>query len=166
MKKVDVQQFIGIKINRLTCIGEALPRSKNTYIQCLCDCGNEDEVQLSLWRSNKWKSCGCLALELSQRSFPKHGLSYTVEYSIWAGMMARCYNKDNRLYHRYGGRGIKVCDRWKDSPKNFVEDMGLRPNSELSIDRINNDGNYESSNCRWATFLEQQKNKSKKVLCS
>ena len=81
------------------------------------------------------------------------------EYNAWVGIKRRCLNVNDASYHNYGGRGIKVCNRWKDSFKNFWDDMGKRPSKKHSIDRINNDGNYEPNNCRWATDLQQMRNK-------
>jgi hypothetical protein len=88
-----------------------------------------------------------------------HNLSHTVEYGIWKGIKRRCYNQHEKGYKYYGGRGIVVCDRWLDSFEAFLSDMGQRPPGDLSIDRINNDGDYEPSNCRWATRSEQARNK-------
>lgn len=90
----------------------------------------------------------------------KHGMWNTTEYHIWQGMRQRCQNLNYHGYKRYGGRGIKVCDRWQ-SFVNFFEDMGFRPSKLYSIDRINNDGNYEPENCRWATKEQQFSNRSK-----
>lgn len=90
----------------------------------------------------------------------KHSKNNTTEYYVWSHMKARCYNPNNKKYHRYGGRGITVCDRWKNSFLNFYEDMGDRPEGKNQIDRINNDGNYEPTNCRWVTYAENNRNRS------
>lgn len=88
-------------------------------------------------------------------------ISKLPEYNVWKNMVDRCYNPQNKDYKYYGARGISVCDRWVNSVHNFVSDMNLRPSAGHSIDRINNDGNYEPSNCRWATIKEQNANKRK-----
>lgn len=95
----------------------------------------------------------------------KHPRRYLYpEFIPWEGMLGRCYTKSDVAYHRYGGRGIKVCARWRMSFDNFRKDMGPRPSKKHSIDRINNDGNYEPGNCRWATMAEQHRNKRNSVL--
>lgn len=90
----------------------------------------------------------------------EHGMTRTAEYQAWVSMRSRCYRKSYHLYRRYGGRGIVVCEQWLNSFEDFYADMGNRPSSRHSLDRINNDGNYEPGNCRWATTLEQGRNKS------
>lgn len=99
-----------------------------------------------------------------RRGTEKHGGYYTPEYSIWMGMIQRCTNSNNMNYKYYGARGIKVCDRWLLSFRNFLADMGSRPSSEHLIDRINNDGNYEPSNCKWNTSKIQNYNRRPKSL--
>lgn len=103
----------------------------------------------------RWRKGDSLAYPILK--LEQHGLSKTPEHSSWKSMKARCYNKNNAEYYRYGGRGIKVCDRWLHSLPNFVADMGKRPDG-MSLDRIDPYGNYEPSNCRWATAQQQNRN--------
>ena len=91
-----------------------------------------------------------------------HSLSYTKEYNCWRNIKSRCYNENNKRYDDYGGRGIKVCDRWLESVENYVEDMGFPPFKEAQVDRIDNDAGYSKENCRWATPQENSLNKRKK----
>jgi len=92
-----------------------------------------------------------------------HGMCYSREYGAWHAMKQRCYNYNNSNYNYYGGRGIIVCDRWRYSFENFIEDMERKPSLDHSLDRINNDGNYEPENCRWATLSEQNSNRRRLV---
>lgn len=139
------------------------PRAK-TFWKCKCDCGNITIVSAYELRKGLTKSCGCLRKKNASQLYVKHGLSrfpdgtIRPEFNAWVGIKTRCYNKNRPEYKRYGGRGIKVCDRWKDSFENFLEDMGERPSPRHSIDRIDVDGDYEPSNCRWATDEMQSRN--------
>lgn len=125
---------------------------------CICDCGNFKIVSGCKLKSGNTKSCGCLQRE----SRITHGRSSTKLYKSWSVMINRCINPNCPSYPDYGGRGITVCDRWKYSFENFLEDMGERPEG-MSLDRKDNDGNYEPSNCRWATGTQQEFNKRVRI---
>lgn len=130
---------------------------------CKCDCGTEKEIDgYSLTRGMS-TSCGCFKAENLSLLYKTHGQSRrTAEYNIWGGMIQRCTNEKNDSYPRYGGRGIKVCDRWagENGFENFYFDMGPRPGPEYSLDRYPNNetGDYGPENCRWATKKEQARN--------
>lgn len=132
------------------------------YAPCLCECGKTVTVQVSALHSGKTKSCGCLGRELTQRRNTKHGAYESPLYHIWINMIARCYDAASEAYARYGGRGIKVCQRWLDPAEgihNFSQDIGPRPSASHTLDRKNNNGDYEPDNCRWATKVEQSRNR-------
>lgn len=130
--------------------------------RCKCDCGNEHLVQSGYLIRGDIKSCGCLYADERGTWCLKHGKSKTPEYNVWNGMMSRCYNEKTVHFEHYGGRGISVCYRWHDF-ECFLEDMGKRP-ARAQIDRIDSDGNYEPSNCRWVTTTEQSRNRKGIVL--
>jgi len=138
---------------------------------CLCTCGNTTKVPAQRLNSGSTKSCGCLKKSVLGNTTRTHGransrISGYVDktYGVWQAMRARCKNKNRLDYHRYGGRGITVCKRW-DSFQNFVADMGEVPEGK-TLDRINNDGNYEPDNCQWATRKEQVYNSTKVKMIS
>ena len=108
----------------------------------------------------KRKSCGCKAGELISAGNRTHGMSNTRPWNIWRSILARCENPNHEHYGRYGGRGIKVCAPWRKSFTTFWRDMQAGYRDDLTIERINNDGNYEPGNCRWATYMEQGRNKA------
>ena len=124
---------------------------------CKCDCGNTCEVLSSPLKSGRTKSCGCLIHESSNST---HNLSGTRLYRIWQAMKNRCFNSKCPYYKHYGGRGIAVCEEWKNNFEMFYEwAMANGYKEDLTIDRINNDGGYEPNNCRWATRKQQQLNR-------
>jgi hypothetical protein len=119
---------------------------------CRCQCGQLTVVNGSSLRRGRTRSCGCGRI--------KHGLTHAVpEYHVWQSMRQRCLNPNHPGYRYWGGRGITICQRWASSFEAFYADMGPRPGPEYSIDRIDNDGNYELGNCRWATPVQQQRNR-------
>ncbi len=152
---------IGEKFNRLT-IRSLVERYQSTWWALVdCDCGaTGHKALLSNVVAGLSRSCGCLADE-ARRANATHGMSKSDEYGVWNGMLDRC-NPANG-HKDYGGRGIRVCDRWAEF-ENFFADMGPRPSDGHSIDRINTNGNYEPSNCRWATRAEQSRNRRNNVL--
>lgn len=149
------------KYNRLTVL-RLHGRNKHGHPlwECKCDCGTTTIV--SGCSFNKTKSCGCLLAERRHFSTVTHGYARkgkkSPEYTTWVAIRQRCSNPSVQYYCNYGGRGIKVCERWINSFENFLADMGNRPTKNHSIERINNDGNYEPSNCKWGTPKEQSNN--------
>lgn len=142
----------GMRFGRLVVIERDRTFGKSVAWICKCDCGNIHTTRPYDLKSGKVSSCGCYQSE----SRTKHGGSYLPEYYVWAGMKDRCTNKNNKYFSYYGGRGIKVCEQWNDF-KNFFADMGPRPGNKYSIDRIDENKDYEPGNCRWATKTEQSR---------
>lgn len=147
----------GLQFGRWTVVRPRLRRGPlgEVYWLCLCECGRKRYVKAASLQSGRSQSCGCLHREV----VATHGMTGTLTFKSWESVKQRCLNPNAPDYPRYGGRGIKVCMRWQNSFENFLADMGERPSRDHSLDRIDTDGDYDPSNCRWATRSEQQSNK-------
>lgn len=169
--KPKIAVHVGFKINRLTLVEfiepKLSPKGKKQFrARWRCNCGNEFEALIHHVRHSRTKSCGCLQKEITSAIRKTHGMSRTPEYGIYQGMIKRCYNHNAQFFEHYGWRGISVCDRWRGDHgfHNFMEDMGPRPSPKHSIERVENNGNYEPENCIWLLRVEQPKNRRTSVI--
>lgn len=164
--RVEIQNgrqanLTGKVFGRLTAVEDLGCKNGQRLYRCLCTCGKEKAVKAnSLIHEKGARSCGCLQREV----VTKHGLADTRIYQTWRDMLARCYNPQVDSYSNYGGRGITVCEQWREDVRNFLADMGEPPTPLHTLDRCNPFGNYEPGNCRWATIVEQANNRRTNVV--
>lgn len=153
----------GQSFGRLTVTEDSEIRGRRrVYWRCVCQCGTEKWVLVDALKAGATKSCGCLNDEV--RRTPIHGATlhgrHTPEYATWRSMIQRCENPKNRKWHRYGGRGVQVCEAWRSDFRTFLRDMGPRPEG-MSLERQDNNLGYEPGNCKWVTSSEQNRNTSR-----
>ena len=159
----------GKRFNRLLVLARGPNKASKAAWRVRCDCGKLSLVIGRNLRSGNTRSCGCLSAERTSADNAARGIHFesgmrTPEYEAWRNMRRRCYDSTSQNYRYYGGRGITVCERWMESYLFFLADVGRKPSPTHSIDRINNDGNYEPTNCRWATKRQQGLNRRRRLL--
>ena len=168
-----MDDFIGKKFGRWTIV-EALPREmgakkmKRMKYKCVCDCGNTSEVSKTCLVTGRSKSCGCYAKQRASETMTTHGLSRTPMYALWASIKRRVVNPNVKGFDRYGARGITMCNEWLNNFQAFYDyvndTLGPKPSPQHSIDRIENEGNYEPGNIQWATNEAQSSNRRSNIV--
>ena len=159
---MNVSEMVGKRYGYLTVlhIAEKKDKSGRKYLVCKCDCGNVKIIAAGHVRSGASKSCGCKGKEAVIKRCTTHGKSNSRLFTIWQGIKRRCNNQNDQSFDHYGGRGISMCKEWSDDFQSFYEwSMSNGYSDDLTIDRIDVNGNYEPSNCRWATRKTQSRNK-------
>lgn len=153
---------VGMRFGRLV-VTKRFNDQNRQQCDVACDCGALSRVRRGNLASGRTQSCGCMGFEKRVTRFRKHGECKTLMYRLWQHMRYRCSSSEDAAYQYYGGRGIRVCERWEQSYEVFRDDMGPRPSPQHSIDRINVNGNYEPENVRWATRTQQSRNTRRNV---
>lgn len=169
--KLKIQDYIGRKFGRLTIIEESTPvyyeykyKHIRRQVRCLCDCGISKIIDLESIRAGRSTSCGCYNKEQARNRHTTHGLvmrkdgTRHPDYVIWTKLKSRCLNPKDKSYKHYGGRGIKICDRWLHSFENFIADLGYRHSQNYSLERIDVNGDYCPENCKWILKSLQSRN--------
>lgn len=158
-----IQYKKGDKFGELIFLEEITPILKPRKAVFKCSCGKQFITRISGVKAKKVLSCGCIKIEKLKNRMITHNMSNSSEYSSWESMKSRVLNPKNKHYKNYGGRGIKICENWLNSFESFFKDMGIKPNKKYSLERIDVNGDYEPSNCRWTSRYIQDRNKRNNI---